>query len=134
MIEWIRAIDHPNSYILGHSYGALFGCEIAHKIGEHLSGVLLGNPGWTDIFRTISISERVPYPELLKANPKWKNPTDAIEYAKASNPEGIDQTAVDTIRELNNSYIEVHEFDTGLGIREEAKEKYYELVYKTLEA
>ena len=191
IIEWIRGINHPNSYILGHSYGALFGCEVAHKIGEQLSGVLLEDPGWTDIFRTMSISEWGPCPELLKAKPKWKTPTDAIEYAKASNPEGwetdpirtildaitiyeadinilkgekgdlvqdyesmcrelkvktyiaraniekggmIDQSAIDTIRYLNNSYIEVHEFDTGHGIREEAKEKYYELVYRMLEA
>ncbi|GIT18738.1 MAG: hypothetical protein CM1200mP39_15440 [Dehalococcoidia bacterium] len=72
MVDLIESINHPNSYVIGHSYGALMACEIGMKIGEKLSGLLAEDPGWVITYEGTDIKEWGPVPTVLKNKQDWK--------------------------------------------------------------
>ncbi|MBH64893.1 MAG: hypothetical protein CL784_00020 [Chloroflexi bacterium] len=78
MVELIESIDHPNSYVIGHSYGALMACEIGMQIGEKLSGLLAEDPGWVITYEGTDIKDWGPIPFALKNKEDWKTSLDAV--------------------------------------------------------
>jgi pimeloyl-ACP methyl ester carboxylesterase len=78
MVEFIESINHPNSYVIGHSYGALMACEIGMKIGEKLSGLLVEDPGWVITYEGTDIKDWGPVPIALKHKQNWKTSVDAV--------------------------------------------------------
>lgn len=78
IVELIESVNNPNSYVIGHSYGALMTCEIGMKMGKKLKGIIAEDPGWVITIEGTDIREWGPVPTILKNKPNWKSPLDAV--------------------------------------------------------
>ena len=94
MADLIESINHPNSYVIGHSYGALMACEIGMKIGEKLSGLLAEDPGWVITYEGTDIKEWGPVPTVLKNKQDWKTSLDAVYSMNGPDKDSWDMNSI----------------------------------------
>ena len=78
MVELIEFINLKNSYVIGHSYGALMACEIGMKMGTKLKSILAEDPGWSFTYEDLDVKEWGNVPNILRQKPNWKNSLDAV--------------------------------------------------------
>ena len=78
MVELIEFINSKNSYVIGHSYGALMACEIGMKMGTKLKSILAEDPGWSFTYEDLDVKEWGNVPNILSQKPNWKNSLDAV--------------------------------------------------------
>ena len=98
LIEWVNI---PNSYVIGHSYGALMACEIGIKMGNKLKGIIAEDPGWVITLEGTDIKEWGPVPAIIKNKPNWKNPLDAVYSLNGADKE---KWVIDSVLFAINAY------------------------------